>query len=342
MTTAHYDDAWAELNARLDIVERSRESLPQALLELERHQKQTGFLKDDVYEIRRFSFTHGADHLQAQFNPRRRQRYNGSGKTRPPEGMTSVNNGCVLCRDNIRWQQQGKEIGYAIRAMNRRYYAWMNPFPLLPRHVVITSEGHISQEWEFHPQGTLSLEHLLTDLVELGQRLPGFFGFYNGVDAGASIPEHMHYQFCRRPAETDRFPLERAERDYTEFTDTGIIRHYPLAVAVWQGAAETVVDRAMHWIRYWVDRNRARRQHLSANFIVTSDSATREITLFFAPRDRRRAKSIHLSGLVGGLEVMGEVVFCSEEERVAIDNGQVDFQALLKIYEDVYTPFFSD
>ena len=49
-----------------------------------------------------------------------------------------------------------------------------------------------------------------------------------------------------------------------------------------------------------------------------------------------------MTGLVGGLEVMGEMVFSTEAERIAISSGRLNYESLEKIYNDVYTPFFMD
>lgn len=344
-TTDNYETAWAELNTHLDICKQSQDSLSAALLELETHQKQAGFIKDDLKDVTRVNYVHPEHpfcYLHVQYNPKRALRFNGSGIKLPPEGAPSVNNGCFLCRENIQWQQQGREMGYAIEVMDSHYYVWMNPFPLLPCHVVVTAREHISQEWDLHPAGTLSLELLIGDLVALAKQLPGFIGFYNGINAGASIPGHMHYQFCMRPEENIHFPLEQAERDYTEFGHTGIVRGYPLAVAVWQGSPAEVVGHAVDWVRYWAAHNAMHIEHLTANFIATADPETGEVSLYFAPRDRNRSKSGRMSGLVGGLEVMGELVFSSDGERAAMDEDRINCRELMKIYEDIYTPFFID
>ena len=139
-----------------------------------------------------------------------------------------------------------------------------------------------------------------------------------------------------------RFPLEQAERDFTYFDDTGIVRHYPLSVAVWQGDPDRIASLAIEWVRYWADQNITHMHHLTGNFIVTTDPDTHEISLFFAPRDRRRSRSYSITELVGGLETLGEIVFSSEAERIAISNGHVSYENLAKIYSDVYTPFFID
>ncbi len=338
-----YNRAWSDLNHALRQRELRKGQLADAIRDLETHQMRAGFIKDDLHEIKRYIYVHPqyADcHLRVQYNPRRALRFNGSGRALPPDGMSPVNNGCFLCKDNILWQQHGREMGYELQAGDTRYYAWMNPFPLLPSHVVITTRDHVTQEWELHPQGTLPLERLIRNLVELGTRLPEFIGFYNGINAGASIPGHMHYQFCKRPGADTRFPLEMVNRDFAEYGVTGIVNHYPLEVAVWQGNAQSIIATALKWVRYWAAQNVHRLEHLSANFIVATDINSGELQLFFAPRDRSRPKSSHMSGLVGGLEVLGELVFSSEEEGRVLEQGEIDFAALLKIYEDVFTPLF--
>jgi len=340
MNNDRYETTLARLTAHLDSLERSSDSLVPVILELAQQQKETGFIRDELYNIKRLEVTHAGHSLYAQFNPRRLKRFTHPNISTLPEGEVSVNGNCVLCLENIRWQQLGKEFGYPIPGMTRSYTALMNPFPLLPLHVIVTSTSHQSQEWEFHPNGTLPLEHLLTDLVRLGQRLPGFVGFYNGVNAGASIPAHRHYQFGKRPEGIDRFPLELAPRKFEPSTRTGVVTDYPLEVAVWRGQASFVIDTSGNWIRAWADRNRADLQNLSANLVVTADSNTGEINLYFVPRDRRRKKSPYLSGIAGGLEVMGEIVLSSEAEGEAFEGRLIDFNMLRQIYDDIRVPLF--
>jgi len=345
MLATDYDVAWSGLNSELKSHEKSSGSLADVLLELETHQKHSGLIHDELASVRRYTFVHPEQpdrYIRLQFNPRRSMRFDHTGQIMPPQGLSPINGGCSLCRDNVLWQQQGKEIGYEIEVETNLYYAWMNPYPLLPCHTVISTRDHCAQEWELHPHGKLTLERLISNLVELARRLPGFIGFYNGLNAGASIPGHMHYQFFKRPGEIMRFPLEQAERDFTHFDDTGIVRNYPLSVAVWQGDPDKIVDHAIEWVRYWADQNIAHMLQLTGNFIVTTDPDTREISLFFAPRDRRRSRSHGFTGLVGGLEALGELVFSSEAERAAISDGNVSYASLEKIYSDVYTPFFMD
>ena len=217
-----YDLAWSEFNARLRETETGIGGLTAALAELEIHQRETGFIKDDLTGVERHVFRHPDDSnrfFRVQYNAKRLLRFNGSGVATPPAGVDHINDGCFLCRENIRWQQQHAQVGFEIRMTGDEYHAWMNPFPLLPNHVVIAADEHVTQEWDMDGTGGADLNCLLFDLCDTAKRMPGHVGFYNGVDAGASIPEHLHFQFFRRPDEDPVFPLESWAFEEPSFDD---------------------------------------------------------------------------------------------------------------------------
>jgi hypothetical protein len=341
-----YENIWAELNSRLREIEVGDGGLDGALRELECHQQETGFIKLSLSSVERHIFAHQEDSsrfFRIQYNPERTLRFSGSGISTPPPGFDIKNDGCFLCRDNIRWQHQGAEMGYEVHLGENSYYAWMNPFPLLPTHVVIATTEHTSQEWPVCEEGNLDVAGLLNDLVELAVRMPGYIGFYNGVNAGASIPGHLHFQFFKRPEDEPEFPLECAARRHREDGRDGIfLEDYPLDVAMWTGAPEEVLAQSSGWIADWAIRNRKRINRLTANFIASSDSDGDTITLYFVPRDRSKAHGNGLSGLIGGLEVLGELVFSSGEDKALLDAGEVDFFSLEKTLACVRTPFYTD
>lgn len=340
-----YEFAWLELNRRLHKIEQNGGGLPGVFRELEAHQRQTGFIKDELEDIAHYVFLHPEDKsrtFRVQYNPKRALRLNGIGLKNPPPGIAVNNNGCFLCRDNIEWQQQGAELGYEIQVNGDNYFAWMNPFPLSPAHVVISSVAHMTQEWSLHDEGELDIDHLLLALVELANQLPGYIGFYNGVGAGASIPGHMHLQFLRRPEDDSQYPLERAAHDLTRIDGTDHVRDYPLDVVVWRGSSRAVVEQAVEWLSIWAQRNQPRLNNLAANLIAMSEPSSNEVSLYFTPRERDRSWSGGMSDLIGGLEVMGEFVFTKEEEKDHLEQGIVNYFSLEKILTDIYTPFFSD
>ncbi len=338
-----YDTAWSELNARLRGIENGGGGLGEALAELKIHQQHTGFIKDSREDVERHNFFHPEDSSRfftIQYNPKRALRLNGSGVTMPPSGIKVKNDGCFLCRDNIQWQQSGKQLGYEVHVGETPYFAWMNPFPLMPTHAVIATEAHTSQEWGFKYDMRRGKSMILNDLVELASRMPGYVGFYNGVDAGASIPGHMHLHFCQRP-EGHEFPLERAARVYESCDqDVCLLTRYPVSAAVWRGDPAEVVRAASSWVFQWTKRNRARLSRLTGNFIASKQGPGDQVSLYFVPRDRSKSRASGMGGLVGGLEILGEVVFSSPEEKKLLDDGGVDYFTLESYLVRVYTPMF--
>jgi hypothetical protein len=324
-----YDLKWSELNARLRETEAGAGGLTAVLTELESHQRETGFIKDDLSGVERRVFLHPDDpdrFFRVQYNPKRALRLSGAGMATPPAGVSHVNGGCFLCRENVRWQQQQAQVGFEIKMTGNEYHAWMNPFPLMPNHVVIAADEHITQEWDMDGAGGVDLTCLLVDLCDTARRMPLHVGFYNGVDAGASIPGHLHFQFFRRPDEDPVFPLESWEFERPGSNDTPAwAREYPLPVARWQGNFGEVVDKATAWIRLWVGHNRNRIGRLSSNFIAAADGHKGEVSLYFAPRDRVRPRANVVADLVGGLEILGELVLSGDEHRKLLDTDAIDY-----------------
>ena len=327
-----YETEWANLNDKLREIERSHGSLSAALSELETHQRESGFIKDDLQGIERVVFSHPKrkDHtLRAQINPRRAKRHDGSGSPILPNHHEFRNDGCFLCAENIKWQQKQRQIGFEITASRGGYNALMNPFPLLPNHVVFASKFHIPQEFSLLGQKreAKSLEDVLRDLCQLALRLPNHIGFYNGVGAGASIPGHFHFQFFNRAPDFPSFPIE--ERDFTtakNVEDPELIVDYPIKVLRWQGDLEKVVSNAVSWISKWIKSKAELSALLSTNFITTAGPPNDEITLYFAPRDKSKQFWNGNRGIVGGLEVLGELVMASEDELALIEKGVVNYQ----------------
>ena len=65
--------------------------------------------------------------------------------------------------------------------------------------------------------------------------------------------------------------------------------------------------------------------------MATFDDIQKELELFFVPRHRLRSQSPEMSGTIGGLEVLGEVVFSSDEEGRRLEVGEVDYHTVERI-----------
>ena len=326
----NFEHSWKSLNKKLRSIEQLQGGLSAALIALEMQQRECGFIKDDLHEIRRMVFRHPERNvtLRAQVNPKRSRRHSGSGLLNNKNLGQYKNSGCFLCRENIKWQQEQRQMGFEIMASSAKYVALMNPFPLLPNHVVVASRNHMSQDLKLLSNQKLGrkLHDVVLDLCQLAQRLPNHIGFYNGVGAGASIPEHFHFQFFQREPSMPVFPIE--ERDFTVVKNDGepsSILGYPINVFRWHGDLEKVVNDACKWIPFLISQSRLNIKNLTANFIATTCNSENHITLYFAPRSKKKKYWNGNKGIVGGLEILGELVMASKEECALIEDGNVDY-----------------
>lgn len=335
LSRERYSEIWTDLNRKLKHIEQHGGGLGAALETLKSQQRERGFIKDDLHSMRRYRFADPQDPTRfftVQYNPVRALRFFGSGRKTPPAGTTAAYGGCYLCAENIRWQQGGLEMGYETQVDAMRYIAWMNAYPLMPLHCVIASSDHIPQAWCTNgvADECLSIEKILKDLVTLSGRLPGYVGFYNGRGAGASIPGHFHFQFFKRPVPGTLFPLEVAARK-SGLEAHGTIDDYPLAVEYWRGDPDAIVASACRWIGGWMARNRHQRSSISANIVSTFDDVENRSELFFVPRHHLRLQSPEMSGTIGGIEVLGEMVFSSEEDGRRLERGEIDYRTAERI-----------
>ena len=70
---------------------------------------------------------------------------------------------------------------------------------------------------------------------------------------------------------------------------------------------------------------RADRDLLTCNFIAMGSAENDDIMLYFVPRRRDRQFWNGNKGIVGGLEVLGELVLASDDECALVENGVVDY-----------------
>lgn len=347
----HYAQLWTSMNEILDQV-KAEQGLPAALALLARQQFDKGFIQDDLKSVQWYKLSHPTDRSRyygIQFNPKRALRHLGAGRSDPPPGEAKINGGCFLCPENVRWQQRGIELGYDLRVNDSEYVAWMNPFPILPTHTTIAAKHHQPQSWirTSAAQSEDRIRTVLQDLLKLASELPGFIGFYNGDGAGATIPGHFHFQFFRRREGQEPFALERAaargmgSRIHHEHgSDSFIIRDYPITAVYFSGTEEYVIRGAGSWVKRWAEFYKE-SQALSANIICCVDEEEPgRYHLYFVPRNKQVSHSIGMSGLVGGLEVLGELVFCTDADKENLQ--RMTFADVERIINGVEAPGVSE
>ncbi|MBF0455381.1 MAG: DUF4922 domain-containing protein [Magnetococcales bacterium] len=333
------DHAWSELNRALAQTHLGH-GLDAAFLALAAHQTKAGFIQDNLDEVIRYRLVSPLDPSQfysSQYNPQRALRFGGFGRREPPVEEARVHQGCFLCRDNIFWQHEGRQLGMDLKLGESHYVALTNPFPLMPLHLVIAARNHVPQRCDLSAADgpEKSLDTVLHHVLTLASQLPDFVVFYNGVDAGATIPHHLHFQTFARPQGYDLFPLEQRARRHAAFPCW--VEDYPLQARIWRGTMDGVRQASQDWIHEWVQRNEAQAHHLSANLIATQDEANPgHFYLYFVPRTRQSLNSEQASSVnIGGLEVLGELVFTDNEIKQQLDSGLLDYHAVEHILSSV-------
>lgn len=107
---------------------------------------------------------------------------------------------CFLCKENRPKEQMAVTILEGWELL-------VNPYPIFPVHFTIASTEHI-------PQGRLP-----EDIVAVAERLPGMAVFFNGANAGASAPDHLHLQAVLK----DELPLLRMAEKYHPVSRPGLV-----------------------------------------------------------------------------------------------------------------------
>lgn len=124
-------------------------------------------------QIETREFVLNESRVQAQFNPQRLV------STAAKVDAASIQaRPCFLCAANLPAAERGLPFG-------EDFVILCNPFPVLPKHLVIAARAHTPQAIE------QSFATLLTLTRELGAE---FFTLYNGPRCGASAPDHLHFQ----------------------------------------------------------------------------------------------------------------------------------------------------
>jgi hypothetical protein len=156
----------------------------------------------------------------AQFNPARAVSSNAK-----LDAKSIANRKCFLCQQNRPDIQRGI-------ALNERFEALVNPFPILKGHLTIVNREHRNQE----------ILPVISDFIDFTKAMPHFTLFYNGPSCGASAPDHMHFQAVFRgqlPFEKD---VEWKEKNILSESTSNPQRQRPCGkIEQWKNYGRTVI-----------------------------------------------------------------------------------------------------
>ena len=118
-------------------------------------------------------FTIKSSSVRAQFNP---SRIVSTGAKVDAASIQA--RPCFLCAENLPTEERALAFG-------GDFVVLCNPFPVLPKHLVISARAHTPQ----------AIDAQFGGLLELTRALGAeFFTLYNGPKCGASAPDHLHFQ----------------------------------------------------------------------------------------------------------------------------------------------------
>ncbi len=332
-----YDHAWVSLQQLLKPL-HERAGLVACLRALLALSVDRGFIQDDLEDVVHFTVVAQAPPrlpFAAQFNPRRALRHRGAGRHRPPPGRTSVHDNAFLARDNVKWQQCGLELAYELEVCNRAFHVWPNPFPFHPTHMIAATRAPELQHW----RQPCSVDQIIEELCTLALALPGFIVLFNGPGAGASIPTWFHYHLFERWPD-HRLCLEDAVRRQDAGDRHWLVEGYPVPVVAIRCQDAQRTEHAIQLVSQWTGSyGRAATMNLIA---TRGESPGDGVTLLFCPRDRTRCRVPGFSGHVGGLEILGEIVLSSSEDKARLDRGEIDADLVNMILASVQAESFPE
>lgn len=128
-------------------------------------------LYDALSEVRHRDIYSGSFPVRLQYNPARAISANSK-----VDSASIARRPCFLCKGNRPCEQRFRNDFDGLETL-------VNPFPIFPYHYTLASKEHIHQD---------SVNLRLMGNIALC--LSGMVIFYNGSKAGASAPDHLHFQ----------------------------------------------------------------------------------------------------------------------------------------------------
>lgn len=219
---------------------------------------------------------------------------------------------CFLCHANRPTEQINADILPG--------WDWLiNPYPIFPVHFTIVSKAHEPQE------------ETPLDMVAAADKAPGLVFFYNGARAGASAPDHLHFQATVQ----EELPLLGIVERYHEATESSIKLSTDLPLKLPINFYSLCILPDMEGMQllgmlpkiYGYDAETGAPDPGMVNVLVWLD-ARRILRAVVIPRRRHRPDCYYASGesqlLVspGAIDMAGLIILPREEdyERITVED----------------------
>ncbi|HEU4388644.1 MAG TPA: DUF4922 domain-containing protein [Blastocatellia bacterium] len=239
--------------------------------------------------------------------------------------------GCFLCPDKLPAEEKALLYG-------DEFLLLCNPLPVLYQHLSVVHRDHVEQ------QVLTNIGLLLSLAADLG---PQYLVLYNGPECGASAPDHLHFQACRRsalPIETALGSTEDPPAESCDICDRHPRDDFELFTMGDSGRTAivfraTVAERMAAWVHETLAElgRRSNRLEPMVNILCSHDGEKWTVIIF--PRARHRPACFYAEGdsqlLVspGAIDMAGVIVVPHREhfDRIGPDEVQA-------IYSEVSMP----
>lgn len=204
---------------------------------------------------------------------------------------------CFLCKANRPTQQQPLPLIDGWDCL-------INPYPIFPVHLTIVSKAHEPQE------------ETPLDMVAAADQAPCLAFFYNGARAGASAPDHLHFQATVK----EEFPIIPIVERHHPANKSGLISstEFPIDLPINFWSIVILPDPdGMQLLSilpklYGFDSKTGSPDPGMVNVLVWMDSE-RKLRIVVFPRKRHRP----------------EMYFAKDERQRIVSPGAVDMAGLL-------------
>lgn len=244
---------------------------------------------------------------------------------------------CFLCVSNKPEEQDSLRI-----RLDEPFSLRVNPYPILPGHLTISSERH---QWQtLAGKENRQLPGRLVEWLD-NHFEKGYTVFYNGARCGASAPDHFHFQAVRQTdvpfiREWDRLLLEADQCGYERLDNGGSCIAYRIHSYICPIRAFVTDKGTATSVRLVTDYLRTLPSHEGEpepryNLFAWKDPV-HGFTLAYFPRAVHRPKCYTATGpeqlqvSPGALDMGGIIVTAREE-----DFEKINEERLLQIYQEV-------
>lgn len=207
---------------------------------------------------------------------------------------------CFLCPENLPAEERALEFGPG-------FLVACNPYPIRERHLSIVSRDH-------RPQ---LIADDFPELLGLAEALPGYLVLYNGAACGASAPDHLHFQACRR----DGVPV----LGRLGTVEAGVVPGFPAPALVLRGSDPERVARSFAELLDLLASASPGGAEPLLNVVAVHGDACWEVVVF--PRRAHRPRVYHSGELTwspGALDMAGVIVLPVEGDLERVTPRQIE------------------